>query len=472
MPVTPYRVNLSQDRQFVQDLLRNGQGVSLDQRAPQLVSLALEIPPVDPLQVLQRWQQPSQPLFYWEHRSEQLAIAATQPERWLQVNTPARFDQVQSFWAETLLHSMVIGNQDLPFAGPHLFCGFTFFDQSSQEQPPFPSASAFLPRWQITRCQNQGVLGVNLAIDGNSDLALLTDLIVQRWQQLQDWPLEFPDWSLDQPIEFRQSATSTATLAQSIQQTLHLIETDQLQKLVLAHSLEITTQSPLDLGHTLHRLRTYYPDCYVFAMCNDRGQTFLGASPERLVQLRDRQLITDVLAGSAPRGETVVEDISFGKNLLHNQKDGHEHQLVLEFICQQLKHLGMTPQVSLPAHVLQLPNIQHLRTVVTAEVPNSIQLLDILATLHPTPAVAGTPRDLAVDYIRRYEAFERYLYAGPLGWLDHQGNGEFAVGIRSALTDGCRTRLYAGAGIVAGSDLAKELAEVELKLQTLLDALT
>jgi menaquinone-specific isochorismate synthase len=120
---------------------------------------------------------------------------------------------------------------------------------------------------------------------------------------------------------------------------------------------------------------------------------------------------------------------------------------------------------------LQLSNIQHLQTPIHASVPAHVHLLDVVAELHPTPAVAGVPREIACDIIRRHERFERSLYAAPIGWVDHQGNGEFAVGIRSALINGQEARLYAGAGIVAGSDPDRELAEIQLKLQALLNAL-
>jgi menaquinone-specific isochorismate synthase len=143
---------------------------------------------------------------------------------------------------------------------------------------------------------------------------------------------------------------------------------------------------------------------------------------------------------------------------------------VLNFITQRLCQLGLLPQILAP-RLRQLSNIQHLWTPISAVVPANIHPLKIVAQLHPTPAVAGAARDVACAEIRRYENFERGLYAAPLGWIDAKGNCEFIVGIRSALIDGDRARLYAGAGIVAGSDPDKEFAEVQLKLQALLKAL-
>ena len=260
-------------------------------------------------------------------------------------------------------------------------------------------------------------------------------------------------------------------IQESVGHALKLIAENKIQKVVLAHPLDIQTAKPLPVDYTLNRLRQHYPECYIFAVGNGNGQTFWGASPERLVGLHQGQICSDVLAGSAPRGDTIIEDISLGKKLLNNRKDGHEHQFVLDFICNQFKTLGMEPEVSSPPHLMQLANIQHLHTLVKANALNNLKVLDILAALHPTPAVAGTPQDLACDYIRQYETFDRHLYAAPLGWVNHRGDGEFAVGIRSALSNGCNTRVYAGGGIVAESIPAKELAEVELKFQTLVEAL-
>ena len=137
---------------------------------------------------------------------------------------------------------------------------------------------------------------------------------------------------------------------------------------------------------------------------------------------------------------------------------------------QRLRSLGLKPQ-QLPLQLLRLSNIQHLWTPIYAHLPADIEPLEIVAQLHPTPAVAGVPTETACEKIRHYEKFDRSLYAAPLGWVDDRGNSEFIVGIRSALIDGDCARLYAGAGIVSGSNPAKEFAEVQLKLESLLEAL-
>ena len=472
MAVTPFPTYLHQDRKSLHELLFACRETALAKEHPQIVSLTLDLPQIDPLAALEQLQHPEQLHFYWENRSQHTAIVATTPTLQLQVEGPHRFREAQRFICTSLVDTITAGDMHLPCAGPHFFCSFRFFEDTGCEPPLFPAATVFLPRWQVACHQGQGAFVANVCVDEETNLDRLTEDLWQQWQRLRTFPpgppstLRYPPFGLEYPgLQFTQRFT------ESVQIILQKIQQSPLQKLVLAHTLEVSPPQPLDLGHALGTLRDRYPNCYVFSVSNGKGQTFIGASPERLIELRDRQLITDALAGSAPRGRTLREDSVLAAQLLESQKDGHEHQVVLDFIRNCLWQLGITPQVPALPHLLQLPNIQHLRTLVTAQVPNHLHILEILAALHPTPAVAGAPQAIAQQQIRHHEPFERHLYAAPLGWVDHAGNGEFTVGIRSALIDGCQARLYAGAGIVAGSDPQRELSEIQLKLHTLLDAL-
>jgi menaquinone-specific isochorismate synthase len=183
-------------------------------------------------------------------------------------------------------------------------------------------------------------------------------------------------------------------------------------------------------------------------------------------------MFTEALAGSAPRGQSASEDAALTRGLLQSEKDLREHRVVLGSITRRLADLGLKLEHAANPRVLALANVQHLHTPVSAALPAGVHILDLVERLHPTPAVGGTPRDRAVAAIKRLEPFDRGLYAGPLGWVDHRGGGEFFVGIRSALIDGRTATAYAGAGIVAGSDPQKEFAETELKFKALIEALT
>jgi menaquinone-specific isochorismate synthase len=181
-------------------------------------------------------------------------------------------------------------------------------------------------------------------------------------------------------------------------------------------------------------------------------------------------LETEALAGSIRRGGSASEDAALGSALLHSEKDLREQREVLDDILTRLAPLGLKPEYPPQPHLRRLANVQHLHTPIRATLPENIQLLDVLAAMHPTPAVGGSPRDAAVRRIRELEGFPRGLYAGALGWINARGGGEFFVGIRSALVEGARARVYAGAGIVAGSTPEKEFAETELKFKAMLDA--
>ncbi|MBL4574999.1 MAG: isochorismate synthase [Opitutaceae bacterium] len=189
------------------------------------------------------------------------------------------------------------------------------------------------------------------------------------------------------------------------------------------------------------------------------------------MKISEKGLETKAIAGSAPRGKSASEDASLGRDLLHSEKDLREHQIVLESIIRRLGKLGLEVKSTSRPSLLQLANIQHLHTSLLGEVDAGIHILDVLKELHPTPAVGGTPREAACKHIPSLESFDRGLYAAPIGWIDSKGEGEFVVGIRSALIDGATATAFAGNGIVAGSDPEKELAETNWKLKALLENL-
>jgi menaquinone-specific isochorismate synthase len=474
MTVTPFRVPLMQDPKALYECLvafqASNQASSSNGNA--IASISLALPKIDPLYALDLLGHATRSHFYWEHPTEDIAIAAMQPIARLEIDSGDRFAQTQQFISGVLQRTATAGELHLPLAGPHFFCSFTFFDKAHHEPQRFPAATVFLPQWQVTCVRGQGVLVANLLLMPTSNLTQLTDAVLDLWQQLQyrsaTYRAHFSLPLLQVPSPCGNHQTRFLEAAEA---TLAQIRQGELEKLVLSETLEVKTATPLPLAPTLHKLRSRYADCQIFSLRDDQGQGFIGASPERLLQIQDRRLTADALAGSAPRGRTLREDVCLGDRLLNSAKDIHEHELVLSFIRQRLQSLGIEPRSASPAHLLQLPNIQHLRTLVTADLPSHIGLLKVLAALHPTPAVAGTPQQSVEPYLHRYETFDRHLYAAPLGWVDYRGNGSFTVGIRSALLQGNSLRLYAGAGIVAGSDPHREWAEVRLKLQTLLQAL-
>ncbi len=454
---------------------------SIAENQPKIASVALEIEAmqstsscrvIDPLIVLNHLHRSNQLHFYLENRDQARSIAAIGSAVALTVNGKERFKQAQNFIQTQLDQILASYPVDFPWTTPRFFCSFTFFDQQTHCDSPFPGATVFLPRWQIIRWQEHHGAIVNLPIQSDSNLQQLTQTIWQEFRsicQAQYDVFQLPQgitpllnqWEIIDHNSFQPAVTSV----------LKSIETHQFDKVVLAHAIDVISQLPFQWGRSLNDLRQLHSGCTVFSIGNGNGQSFIGASPERLLSIQNRRFLTDALAGSAPRGRTAIEDDTLGDQLYRSDKERHEHQVVVDFITQRLVNVGLTPRFTATPTLRKLANIQHLHTPIQAILPPSLHPLALVAELHPTPAVAGRPREVACEQICQYEGFERSLYAAPLGWIDAQGNAEFVVGIRSALIDGHRARLYAGAGIVAGSNPDRELAEIRLKLQALLRAL-
>ncbi|MDE3203019.1 MAG: isochorismate synthase [Acidobacteriota bacterium] len=246
------------------------------------------------------------------------------------------------------------------------------------------------------------------------------------------------------------------------------IEAGELTKVVLARRIDILANRPFVLSDVLERLGALYPSCMVFSV-----EGFVGASPELLVRRDGPQVECHPLAGTVARSGDVRGDEILVARLMDSPKIRREHRLVVEAIAAALAPYCEEMDVPEQPSVLGLRNVSHLATRLTGRLSNGQRpsVLELAARIHPTPAVGGLPTEEAIRYIQKVEGFDRGRYAGPVGWMDADGNGSFALGIRSAELDGATARIYAGNGIVAGSDPSDELAETQLKLQALLAAL-
>ncbi len=481
-PITPYRANLFQDRKELYQLLHIGKQQAIEKGCSQIVSISQEIDLLDPLAVLQALAKPDQLQFYFENARKREAIAAIDATVSLNIDGTNRFHRSRQFIQSCLANILPSGNLNLPFSGPHFFCSFTFFDKKLAVHSPFSPATIFLPRWQVSCCKDSCLVVANVEITSQINLDLLAERLRSQLKRIS-WSerkiLNFLENAPDKII--KPTSRNAERFKSSVTSALKSIRSNQLSKIVLADAIDVISPQPFNLVNSLDNLRKRNPDCHVFSTSNGKGQNFIGASPERLLSIHNYQLETDALAGSAPRGKTTTEDAAFAYRLLSSEKERREHQFVRNFIAERLSNLGLIPQMLPTPQLLKLSNIQHLWTPIQSDLLTDSHPLEIVAALHPTPAVAGVPAKIAQEQIRRYETFDRSLYGGPLGWVDHQGNCKFIVGIRSALIDSAkpfqlltntyRARLYAGAGIVAGSDPDKELAEIQLKLQALLKAL-
>jgi len=241
-----------------------------------------------------------------------------------------------------------------------------------------------------------------------------------------------------------------------------------MDKVVLARSQAFHTESDatFDPLGTALALRDRQADSTIFMIQRKDGQAFLGATPEILVRLEDGRVETVAMAGTRRRGSAQGDDDVLGVELMDSPKDRHEQQLVADAIRQALAPLVCELIVPDAPEVVRLPDVQHLRTSITGIVRDHANIFDLLLRLHPTPAVGGLPRESALQWLDDHESLDRGWYAGPIGWVDAEGNGEFVVAIRSVLMADHEAAAFAGCGLVAHSDARDEWEESIVKLQT------
>jgi menaquinone-specific isochorismate synthase len=335
-----------------------------------------------------------------------------------------------------------------------------------------------------------GALGGDLVIPRFTMGIARDDTVTRRWVTAvgpAGTPLPDTDevfdavlWQYDTKVETTDEPTviwvSTDMDSTGYARTVaHAVETMQspdaiLRKVVLSRPVAVGLSAPLHLAAVLRRLRAAEPNCTIFSMPVPDG-VFFGASPELLVARHGDRVTSFPLAGTVPRGDTARRDADAQRELAHSAKSREEHRLVVDAIAGQLAALCTDLQVPEAPSLVAFRSVAHLGTRLEGSLRSGTSVTEILGTLHPTPAVGGTPRTEALAYIDRAEAGTRGYWAGPVGWVDAAGNGEWMIGLRSAqLESNADTlSLRAGAGIVPGSDPAAEAAETNVKLRTVLE---
>jgi isochorismate synthase len=325
----------------------------------------------------------------------------------------------------------------------------------------FPAASAVVPEIAVVRDSGRSRLVVTppAGADGRHQLALLAELtdpgpvlpVADALVGMETRP-EPEDWQ------------------RMVGEAVAAIGADAFTKVVLARTVVLRSGRPIAPFELVASLRDRYPSCRVFGWQEGRSAAFVGASPELLVSRRGSTFRTEPLAGSAPRGGDHDEDRALGDALLASAKDRAEHAIVVEDALARLGPL-VDDAIESPLPRLQkFATVQHLATSIGGRTRSRV--LELAEALHPTPAVGGSPRGAALEFIDKVEGIDRGWYAGGIGWVDAAGDGELAVGLRCALVSGERAVLFAGNGIVSGSDPAAELEETRLKLRPMLDLIT
>jgi len=360
---------------------------------------------------------------------------------------PGRFAQARAWWSDLVGSAVVRDEAVLPGSGLVCFGSFAFADEPGDSVLVVPEVVVGR-RGGVTWVTTTGVG----SIPAHPDLS----------------PSEPPTAPPD--VTFADGALSGTEWETVVAEAVRRINDGALEKVVLARDLYATAREQVDVRWPLGRLATSYPMCWTFHV-----DGLFGATPEMLVR-RERGLVTSrVLAGTIRRTGDDARDLALAATLARSSKDLEEHEYAVRSVADALAPHCSSMNVPEAPFVLHLPNVMHLATDVAGVVHDAADptatSLDLAASLHPSAAVGGTPTDRATDLITEIEGMDRGRYAGPVGWMDVSGDGEWGLALRSAEVEGARVRLFAGCGIVADSDPAAELAEGQAKFVPVRDSL-
>ena len=379
------------------------------------------------------WVQQGEGLVGWGEAARiELPSAASGPER---------FAEAQAWWRAVVAGAEVADEVGLPGTGLVAFGSF-----------------AFDPR------AGGSVLVVPAVVVGRRGGTCWRTLIGPQQLQPAPSPVRPPG-----EVVFADGSRTSPEWVGVVAEAVRRIGAEHLSKVVLARDLEARTTEPVDLRWPLRRLAEGYPGCWTF--CVDG---LLGATPEMLVRLVDGVATSRVLAGTLRRSGDTNRDLRQGTALARSIKDVEEHGYGVRSVADALALHCSVVEVPAAPFVLELPNVMHLASDVTGVVADGATSLELVASLHPSAAVCGTPTAVALEVIREIEGLDRGRYAGPVGWLDAAGDGEWGIALRSGQLDPDdprRLRLFAGCGIVEGSKPVDELAESNAKLVPMRDAL-
>lgn len=366
-----------------------------------------------------------------------------------------RFELAQEYWNRVRAAATVEDQVRLPGTGPVAFGSFAFSRASAHE------SVLIIPKVIVGRRGDTAWLTVLTTYPAELDQPL----------SLEDLAPEAQTVTSPGAMEFSDASVASADWVQIVAQAIGRIKAGELEKIVLARDVTGTSEHPIDPRHLLSRLAKGYENCWTFSV-----DTMVGATPELLVRTEKGLVTSRVLAGTIQRTADEVTDTARAAMLAHSSKDLEEHEYAVVSVATALKPYCTSLNVPETPFVLHLPNVLHLASDVTAvlDATSHATSLVLAQALHPTAAVCGTPTQDAADVILEIEEMDRARYAGPVGWVGADGDGEWGIALRSGSLDPSNPheiRLFAGCGIVAASDPQSELAETKAKLAPMVWAL-
>jgi isochorismate synthase len=434
-----------------------------------LVSITAELELADPCAAVFASRMAGDRWFCWEEPDRDgFALAAVGSAHEAVSRGPERFADLVRECAAITRGRVAVEPEEPPAGAGPVWTGGLAFAADGGAAPmwsSFPPALLVLPELSILRAGDRSWLTLN-AVVREADVEAVESALARRLASLRERELPL----LDPPSRGEARITSVTppgSYEAAVTRATERIAGGSLEKVVLAREVAVEAPRAHDPAAIFGALRELFPSCFSFCVGSPEG-AFLGASPELLVRRRGAGAATVALAGSTRRSADPAVDDHLGEQLLRSAKDRSEHEIVARRIERALAPRSVWVEVEPDPGLVKVANIQHLATGVHAQLAEPLSAIELTALLHPTPAVGGEPATAALEAIGELEDIDRGWYAGPVGWMDAAEDGELCVALRSALLRDRTAHLFAGAGIVADSDPAGELAETELKLEALL----
>ncbi|MGX7149783.1 isochorismate synthase [Enterococcus ureasiticus] len=402
--------------------------------------------------------------FYWQTPDNNFTLVGFGKEKEL-AHDQASFEQVDTFILGE--KDKIYQNHSIPGTGAILFGGFAFDSKYSEQNDwgIMEQGLFYLPTFLLTETAGKQYLTLNFSAENK-------EIVQQKWLELTS---QFAKVMATQLIEKKETVQIKAEeIAVSEWMTVvdetvaKLREAGPLEKVVLARRMEVKSDRPFQADIILKNLQQQQTNTYFFVFEADE-HVFIGATPERLLKASKKTFSTASIAGSVSRGTTETEDDALGNYLLNDMKNKQEHKIVVDRIIKELEKMTGTSIETQKPELLKNRDIQHLHLPIEGQRQKAYRFLKGIQQLHPTPALGGEPKELALAWLKEHEQLDRGLYGAPIGWVAIKEDvGEFAVGIRSAVFSEKIGYLYAGCGIVKNSQAEQERIETKIKFQPML----
>jgi len=378
------------------------------------------------------------------------------------------YSHVENRWKSLLEKAIVYNEFNHIGIGPVLLGGFAFdpLKEKTELWDGFSEAHFYVPQFMLSEIDGNQFITTNILI--HSDKIEYAKEVLKKQsfalpKRIEEYtPVSLP--SIQKVMEVDREKWKV-----TVDKVIRKLD-GNLKKVVLARASKVNFTKDIVTESVLRNLIQQQSNGYIFAL-EAHDKCFTGASPERLVKKAGDTVFSTCLAGSISRGNNEVEDSALAEELLSDSKNREEHNYVVKMIKNAMEEVCTTVEIPANPQIMKMRDIQHLYTPVSGKVKETESLISLIRLLHPTPALGGFPRDEALEVIREVEGLDRGLYGAPIGWLDYEGNGEFAVSIRSGLLHGNSATIFAGCGIVADSDPELEYMETAIKFKPMLTAL-